>query len=250
VSALLLVADPDHPDLDGITAVADSVAAVLTSVTVGADLAALAAAGHRDVAAVALMLDTAGYDPSILRVALEQQFGGAQVSAARALGPHPLLVALAAERVEQALPGVGQADVTVLVVGLGSLDPLANAEVAKFARLLAEGRAYRMVEVAYLRHATPTVRQGLDRCTALGADRVVVLPYVVLGPTFAAAVAEQVVAGQAGGAGRAVTVAGPLGDSPQLTEVVVERFHETQYGDLRMNCDVCRYRTPALVDHV
>ena len=66
---------------------------------------------------------------------------------------------------------------TVLLVGRGSTDPDANAEVHKAARLLWEGRGYAGVETAFVSLAAPDVPSGLDRCVKLGARRIVVLPY-------------------------------------------------------------------------
>ena len=134
------------------------------------------------------------------------------------------------------LDGVEPAPVGVLVVGPGSLDPEANAEVAKVARLLQEGRDLAIVEVAYLAETGPDVTGGLARCRALGAERVVVLPHVVVDPGLADRVRAQL-AGQ-----EHVYLAGHLDASPELTALVVERYHEACHGDLRMSCDVCAYR--------
>ena len=72
-------------------------------------------------------------------------------------------------RLDEALGGGGahaedRADVTVLLVGRGSTDPDANAEVHKAARLLWEGRGYAGVETAFVSLAAPDVPSGLDRC--------------------------------------------------------------------------------------
>ena len=57
---------------------------------------------------------------------------------------------------------------TVLLVGYGSTDPAANAEVHRAARLLWEGRGYAGVETAFVSMAAPDVPSGLDRCVRLG----------------------------------------------------------------------------------
>jgi hypothetical protein len=85
------------------------------------------------------------------------------------------------ERRVEAAPGGGRrtpldrADTMVLLVGAGSPEATANAEVARTARLLWE-RGYAGVETAFLSTAAPDVPAGLERCLRLGARRIVVLP--------------------------------------------------------------------------
>ncbi|WP_443063062.1 Rv2231c family pyridoxal phosphate-dependent protein CobC [Streptomyces sp. NBC_00483] len=98
--------------------------------------------------------------------------------------PPPALLAALEQRLDDVLGGGprtprDRADVTVLLVGAGSADSAANAELAAAARLLWEGSGYAGVEPAYV-SAAPDVPAGLDRCAALGARRVVVLPYGAL----------------------------------------------------------------------
>jgi len=230
-----------------------SVQAALGHVAVSRELGALVGAGHQRVVAQAMVAGAAGFEPAVLSAVLQRQAASTTVTVARALGPHPLLVALAADRVREALGQWSVTDTAVLVVGRGSTDPESNAELVKVARLLQEGRELGLVEVAFLRRSGPDVATGLARCAALGAARVVVAPYVLLDPVFTAQVATAARAAGAGlpvagaglpvaGAGLPVAVAGHLNDSVQLTALVVERYHEALHGDLRMNCDVCGYR--------
>ena len=65
----------------------------------------------------------------------------------------------------------------MVLVGRGSTDPDANAEVFRAARLLYEGRGLAGVEAAFVSLAEPGVPAALDRCRALGVRRVVVLPF-------------------------------------------------------------------------
>lgn len=185
-----------------------------------------------------------GVDPAPAAVHVPLVLGGATRAdtgkdTARPLGPHPALVEALARLADDALDGPSAA--TVLLVGAGGDDNDANAEIAKVARLLQEGRTFAGVEHAYLADTSPTITEGLDRCQLLGASGVVVLPYSLLEPVFADAVRAAVITHA--NVPTTVTTTS-LGDSPELAEVIWERYHEVLHGDLRTGCDVCTHRAP------
>jgi sirohydrochlorin cobaltochelatase len=132
--------------------------------------------------------------------------------------------------------------VTVLLVGRGSTDPDANAEVHKAARLLWEGRGYAGVETAFVSLAAPDVPSGLDRCVKLGARRVVVLPYFLFTGILPDRVRQQTEGWAAAHPDVEVRSAEVIGPEPELLDLVMERYREAVKGDLRMNCDSCVYR--------
>ncbi|CAG6393968.1 sirohydrochlorin chelatase [Streptomyces cocklensis] len=219
-------------------------------------VAALAGAGVRDFAAVPLVLVSAGHAKGDIPAALareKERHPGTSFAYGRPLGPHPGLLAVLERRVDQALAGADRADATVLLVGRGSTDPDANAEVFKAARLLWEGRGYAGVETAFVSLAEPSVPAGLDRCRRLGARTVVVLPYFLFSGVLPDRVREQAALWAAGQGGEAdVRCADVIGAEPELAELVMERYREAVRGDLRMNCDSCVYRVamPGFEDRV
>ena len=203
--------------------------------------------GHRHVAAVPLVLVGAGHAKGDIPGAMRREMvrrPGLTYVYGRPLGPHPILLDLLAERIDEALAGSPREGTTVLLVGRGSSDPDANAEVAKTSRLLWEGRGYDGVETCFVSLAGPDVAGGLERARLLGARRVVVAPYFL----FRGVLPERVVAQSQEWAARHrsvdVRVARVLGDCDALAELVVQRYHEALGGDLRMNCDTCVYRAP------
>ena len=156
----------------------------------------------------------------------------------RPLGPHPVLVDVLARRLAEA--GADPDDPVVLVAG-GALDPAANADVAHTARLLFEGRAFPSVDLAFASTARPSVPEALGRLRAQGATRVSVARYF-LGPGFLPRLVEKQARGVdgPGGASSPPRSARPTswpGCSPSAST-------RRSAGDLRMNCDVCLYRTP------
>ncbi len=144
---------------------------------------------------------------------------------------------------EAARTPADRADVTVLLVGRGSTDPDANAEVHKAARLLWEGRGYAGVEPAFVSLAAPDVPSGLDRCVKLGAKRIVVLPYFLFTGILPERVRQQTEGWAAAHPDIEVRSADVIGPAPpELLDLVMERYREAVKGDLRMNCDSCVYR--------
>ncbi|MEE4541435.1 sirohydrochlorin chelatase [Streptomyces sp. V4-01] len=218
-------------------------------------VAAMAADGVREFAAVPLVLVSAGHAKGDIPAALareKQRHPGTSFAYGRPLGPHPGLLAVLERRLDEAVAGADRAATTVLLVGRGSTDPDANAEVFKAARLLWEGRGLAGVETAFVSLADPSVPAGLERCRRLGATRVVVLPYFLFPGVLPDRVREQAHGWARDAPGVDVRCADVIGPEPELAALVMERYHETLGGDLRMNCDSCVYRVklPGFEDRV
>jgi sirohydrochlorin cobaltochelatase len=216
----------------------------------GDAVAELVERGVRRFAAVPLMLVSAGHAKGDIPAALsreKERHQGISYTYGRPLGPHPSLLSVLERRLDEALGGTARtpeerAEVTVLLVGRGSTDPDANAEVHKAARLLWEGRGYAGVETAFVSLAAPDVPSGLDRCAKLGARQVVVLPYFLFTGVLPDRVRRQTEEWAAAHPQVEVRSAEVIGPEPELLDLVMERYEEAVRGDLRMNCDSCVYR--------
>lgn len=209
-------------------------------------LGELVAGGAGDVVAVPYVLFGAGHlkddGPAVLGRA-RRRHPGVRFRLARDLGIHPAVLDVAEERSRQALARVpGDADRAVVLVGRGSTDPDACADLVKFARLLGDGRGLGLVEAAFVGMSRPSVEQALDRCRRLGARRLAVVPLFLFSGVLVDRIADRTAAWAAGHPGVDVAVGDPLGPHPRLADLVVERFTEPLTGDVRMNCDVCSYR--------
>ncbi|GAA0903547.1 sirohydrochlorin chelatase [Streptomyces thermoalcalitolerans] len=212
----------------------------------GEAVAELVERGVRRFAAVPLMLVSAGHAKGDIPAALareKQRHPGISYTYGRPLGPHPALLSVLERRLDEAMgPSWERSEVTVLLVGRGSTDPDANAEVFKAARLLWEGRGYAGVETAFVSLAAPDVPSGLERCARLGARRIVVLPYFLFTGVLPDRVRRQAADWAAARTGVEVRSADVIGPEPELLDLVMERYEEAVKGDLRMNCDACVYR--------
>ena len=212
-----------------------------------ADLAAAspgppaAAGGKASIVAVPLMLSAAGHAKGDIPAALARErtrHPAVRFTYARPLGPHADLVSLLARRVD----AEGINTPAVLLVGRGSTDPDANADVVKTARLLWEGRDYPLAETAFVSLARPDVTEGLERCRLLGARQIVVARYFLFPGVLPDRVAEQAAGYAAAHPGLDIRCADVLGDCDEIAALVYERYQEALSGDIRMNCDVCVYR--------
>src|SRR5689334_5188369 len=204
----------------------------------------LAGPGPARVVAVPLMLVAAGHAKGDIPAALAREQArhpGVSFTYARTLGPHPALIELLDARVAAV---AGNTPAAVLVVGRGSTDPDANADVVKTARLLWEGRDYPLAETAFVSLARPDVAEGLERCRLLsvgqqGARRIVVARYFLFPGVLPDRVAEQAAQYAAAHPELDIACTDVLGDCDEIAALVWERYREALAGDIRMNCDVC-----------
>lgn len=203
-------------------------------------------AGAAEVDVVPLVLVAAGHSKGDIPAALERErlrHPGMRFRYGRPLGPHPLLLADLTARLADVTPPDLWSQTAVILVGRGATDPDANAEVAKTARLLLEGRGIGTVETAFVSLAEPSVAQGLDRADRLGYKRIVVLPYFLFEGVLPQRIRDQADEWATNHAGSDVKVADLIGPSANLAALVLERAGELSAGDIRMNCDTCQYRT-------
>lgn len=201
--------------------------------------------GHHRLVAVPLVLVAAGHGKGDIPASLQREqvrHPGMTYAYGRPLGPHPTLLDILEARIDAALAGAERGSVHVLLVGRGSTDPDANAEIAKIARLLWEGRGYAGVEPSFVSLAAPGVPAGMDKLARLGAHRIVVAPYFLFPGVLPDRIVDQATAFAADHPGIEVGLAGLIGDCDELADLVIERYHEAVRGDIRMNCDTCLYR--------
>lgn len=205
----------------------------------------LVASGARDVVVVPLMLLAAGHAKNDIPALIARErlaHPGVRFRYARDLGIHPELLAIVDERLEAALAPEERAQTAVLLVGRGSSDPDANADMYKIARLLNEGRPYPMVETCFIGITGPRLPEGLERCRRLGATRIVVVPYFLFTGVLEERIHAQSAAFVAAHGEIEVRVAGYLGPDDRVARLVLERYREAIDGEARMNCDTCVHR--------
>ena len=153
--------------------------------TIGTVLDSLRVEGAHAIDAVPGMLFAAGHAkndiPSVLN-GFSAANPGVPVRYGRDLAVDPLLLRVAAERIEAAAaPGdAGCAESLLVVVGRGTSDPDANSNIAKVTRMLWEGLGFGWAETCYSGVTTPLVGPALARIAGFGFKRIVVFPLLPL----------------------------------------------------------------------
>ena len=218
----------------------------------------LIASGSRQLVAVPLVLLGAGHlkddGPQALARA-RRRHPHLDAAYAPALGVHPAVLDVAADRACEA--GGAETDAVVLV-GRGSSDPDANADLHKVARLLADGRGLGMgaggatadqpspslglVEPAFVSLAEPGVAGALGRCHRLGARSITVQPYFLFRGVLMDRIASEALEWEREHAGCRVLIGRELSPDPRLHALVWHRYDQARSGTATMNCDCCVYR--------
>jgi precorrin-8X/cobalt-precorrin-8 methylmutase len=142
--------------------------------------------GYRTVVVVPCLLAAATHAkndmPSQL-LELRTRFPQATIHFGAVMDLHPLLLQLSQERLLEAESRsssvTARHDTCLVVVGRGSSDPDANADIAKLARLLEEGMGFGNSYVCYSGTAKPLVAEGLRAAASLGYRRLLVFPYML-----------------------------------------------------------------------
>jgi sirohydrochlorin ferrochelatase len=215
----------------------------------------LVADGAASVVAVPLVLLGAGHmkddGPAALARA-RQRHQTVAFSYARDLGVHPLVLEAVEERARAAVRRLPKASgsTALVVVGRGSTDPDANADLYKAARLLADHRAIAgdpvldVVEPAFVSLADPSIGVAMDRARKLGSSRIAVAPYFLFSGVLIDRIGEEAGSWASDNPDIAVTVGDEIGPDGRIAALALERFDEAALGDARMNCDACMFRTP------
>ncbi|MGN9845382.1 sirohydrochlorin chelatase [Nonomuraea sp. H19] len=171
-----------------------------------------------------------GPDPRMLGLLAERLTeAAAEISKPRALelvGARPRLRAVDAPAVEEL--HVEPSETAVVLVGEGSTDATANAEIHRVSRLFWETHAYDFmtVETAFVSVTPPGVPGGLERCRRLGAKRVIVVPYLLFAGGLLERVWAQALAYGAGHPDLDIRCAEVIGDCETLADIVIDRYEE------------------------
>ncbi|MEI6985742.1 MAG: sirohydrochlorin chelatase [Rhodospirillaceae bacterium] len=221
-------------------------------------LLALTQQGHRRILVTPCMLFAAGHAKSDIP-ALLRTFGQAhpevELIYGRTLGVDPGLLNAAAARINSVLDSAHDTsplgkvpcdETLLLVIGRGSSDPDANADLAKITRMLWEGMGFGWGETGYFDVTFPNVVPAIDHATKLGYRRIVVFPYLLFTGVLVRRLREMVASARLRHPGFEFIEAPYLNDHPGVIEAFADRVEQAIIGDNAMNCRLCRHRTDIL----
>ncbi|MEV1178795.1 sirohydrochlorin chelatase [Nonomuraea sp. NPDC049784] len=221
-------------------------------------VASLVARGHHRLVALPLSLSRVGEDFPAAMELEQKRHPTLMYDYGRPLGPDPRVLSLLAERLNEAateihkprslelvgarprlravdtppaddlLAQVEPGETAIVLVGEGSTDAAANAEIHRVSRLFWETHAYDFmtVETAFVSVTPPGVPGGLERCRRLGAKRVIVVPYLLFAGGMLERVWAQALAYGAGHPDLDIRCAEVIGDCETLADVVIDRYEE------------------------
>ncbi|MEX3768563.1 sirohydrochlorin chelatase [Mycolicibacterium fortuitum] len=144
---------------------------------------------------------------------------GAEVTQADVLGEDPRLLQVVRERLTAVGVSRFDADLGVILVGVGSSHPAANARTAALAQDAGEGTRWAGTQVAFATGQTPSLPEAVDRMHSRGARRLVIAPWFLAHGRITDRVAEFACAA-------GIPMAEPLGPHRLVAATVLDRYEE------------------------
>jgi sirohydrochlorin cobaltochelatase len=164
---------------------------------------------------------------------------------ARALEIHPALLELCHVRYREAIadrPDIAGDRTLQHLVGRGTSDPDANANIARVGRFLWESYGVGWSSVAYSGLTAPTVDDALIVCRRMGFARIVVQPYFLFEGILLKRIYETAARHAEADPSVEIVPVPHLRSHPLLLQALEDRAHEAVHGSPHMNCELCKYR--------
>ena len=203
------------------------------------------------VIAIPAMLFAAGHAkndiPSLLKTYAAET--GMNIEYGRELGINNSMIGAAGERIKDAIASpknLPNSETLLVVVGRGSSDPDANANVAKITRMLVEGFGFGWGETVYSGVTFPLVEPGLRKAVSLGFRRIVVFPYFLFSGVLVGRIRKHTDRVAADFPHIDFIQASYLGNHPLVLDTFQDRIEEVLVGNNSMNCALCKYRSTLL----
>lgn len=204
----------------------------LAQPTIAQGIAQLAARGVQRIVVLPLLLFAAGHAKQDIPEAVcaaAGEFPQIEFSLAGHLGCHERLLCLSGRRYEEACLGhddVAPQDTLWLMVGRGSNDASATAELERFVELRQQLTPVAAARIGYLAMAQPDFRTLLPEIAELRFRRIVVQPHLLFHGELADIVAREVTAMAERWPHQQWLVTPYLGAAELLAEAIFERFCE------------------------
>ncbi|MBL1208449.1 sirohydrochlorin chelatase [Geminocystis sp. GBBB08] len=211
--------------------------------------------GYSDISALPILLFAARHNKFDVTNELDRtrlKYPQLQFYYGRHFGINPSIMELWQKRLTQLdqpqynLHNISRQDTVLLFVGRGSSDPDANGDVYKLARILWEGSGYNTVETCFIGISHPRLEEGFRRALLYQPKRIIVLPYFL----FMGALMKKIyyISAEHQKLYPEINIIclPEMGIQPELLQLIREREIETQLGEVKMNCEMCKFRLNTL----
>ncbi len=172
-----------------------------------------------------------------------------EVSYGRELGINNLMISAACERVKEVFKkniNLIPSESILVVVGRGSSDPDANANVAKITRMIVEGLGMGWGETVFSGVTFPLVEPGLNHIVNIGYKNIILFPYFLFTGVLVSRIRRQRDLVAMNNPNIEFFDAKYLSSHPYVIDTFVERIDELLSDDDNnnsMNCSLCKYRS-------
>lgn len=201
--------------------------------TISTGFERLVARNRRRILAAPLLLFAAGHAKQDIPAAIREvadKHCGVQWQLAEPLGCHQALIELSALRFREALPAADHKSkrVRLIVVGRGSPDSEATAEMARYAKLLGQRLDVHDVQVSFLAMSEPRLSEVLAEAARSECDAIVVQPHLLFHGELLGAVQQLVQDWSARVASKQWLITRHLGMGFQVTLAVLDRCEQAR----------------------
>lgn len=170
---------------------------------------------------------------------------GLQWRQTRSLGCAQPMLELSSRRFRSALaevpgPTAAASDTLLLMVGRGSRDPQANAQMLRFTRLRWERDPTGWHETCFLAMTQPRLERALEMVARLPLPQIVVQPHLLFSGELLSAVQQSVEAARRKWPDKAWRLTAHLGPDRLVAQAVVENLPVVLAGDEDLGLDLTR----------
>jgi sirohydrochlorin ferrochelatase len=216
--------------------------------TIGEAIDRLVDSGARRIVVVPAMLMAAGHVKNDVPSEIAEsrsRHPSVVFHMARPLDIHPALIELCVVRFREAIADLDPKpldETMLLLVGRGTSDPDANANIARVCRFAWESLGVGWGTVAYSGLAEPNVDRALVICRRMGFQRIVVLPYFLFDGILLKRIVDTTKRHAQDDRSIEIVSARHFRSHPLLLRAFEDRAFEAIHGLPVMNCDLCKYR--------
>lgn len=212
--------------------------------------------GATEIYAIPIILLQAGHSKIHIPHEIDEakvDYPNVKFTYGRPIGIHEEVIEILLSRLQQTGFAIEEEhkDTAVLLIGRGGSDADANSDFYKISRLLYERLHVATVEPAFMGVAAPLVDEGMERCSRLGAKKVIMLPYFLFTGILMERMAKMKERYNVDYPELEIELAEYFGYHDKLKTVLHDRINEAVAGEVKMNCDTCQYRINAMdfIDH-